>query len=630
MNLAAKLVGVVFATFALSIGVIAVLQRQYVAPSFEQLEREEATRNVGRVLGALARELSLLSVSAADWAYWDETYDFASGGGEDTGYLDVNLNLSAVDTLDVNLIAVYDPGGRRLVGYTVDIETLEPIDLGPLSADGLPADHPLLRLRDDTAEVTGLLDTPAGVVVVAARNVLTNDQEGPPAGVFVVGRLLDDDRVADLADQTLVDLVVAPWTAPVAEIWTRQRGLAHTTPDLVVGRDELTTSTVLADLYGRPVVRVEVSEPRHITARGNAAMRTATTSTAWLALAIMALLLLALNRMVVRPLHLLTAHAARVGQNDDLHARLDLRRRDEIGALGGAFDRMTDRLADARRALLERAFDAGKAEMASGVLHNVGNVVTPLVVRLVDAQEGLRRLPAAEVEAAVAELDAGDAAPERATALRRFVSLAATEFAGAVRRTGEELEAVARQVGHVQRILGEQERFSRAAPVAESLNLHELLDEGIRMLSPAMQRCMTMEVDPSVAALRPLRAPRMAMQQVFGNLLINAAEAIAARGAGAGRLRVSVEERQERGRAAVELRFEDDGVGLAAEDLARVFERDFSTKGRSSGLGLHWCATTVQALGGSMRLESAGIGRGATMRLVLPLDTAAATAPETR
>lgn len=628
MTLATKLIGVVFTAFALSLGVIAVFQSLYVAPSFEQLEREQATRDIGRVLGALARELSLLGVSATDWAYWDETYAFASANGENTDYLDVNLNVSAIDTLDVNLIAIYDPTGRRLAGHTVDIETLEPIDLGPLSQDGLPADHPLLRVDEDTGEVSGLIDTPAGIVAVAARNVLTNEQEGPPAGVFLVGRLLDDERVAELAEQTLVDLVVEPSSTPVSEAWTRLGTVAHTAPALTVGDEELTISTVLADLHGRPVVRIEVTEPRRIVARGNAAMRTAMTSTAWLALAIMALLLLVLNRMVVRPLHQLTTHAARVGHDDDLSARLDLRRRDEIGALGGAFDRMTDRLAEARRALLERAFDAGKAEMASGVLHNVGNVVTPLVVRLVDAQEGLRRLPAAEVEAAVAELEAGSAEPERAGALRRFVDLAAREFAGAVRRTGEELDAVSRQVGHVQRILGEQERFSRAAPVAEPLNLHETLDEGVRMLSPAMQQSMTVEIDPSVAALGPLRAPRIAVQQVISNLVINAAEAIAARGGGVGRLRISATERQERGRPAVEVRFEDDGVGLAAADLTRVFERTFSTKGRSSGLGLHWCATTVQALGGSMRLESAGVGRGATMRLVLPMDTAAATAPE--
>ncbi len=626
MPLGTKIVGVVFLAFALALGLIAVVQRQYLAPSFEELEREEAIRNTERVLGALARELDLLSLSASDWAYWDETYAFVDGGGQDTDYLEVNFNLSGIDTLDVNLIALYDTAGRRLVGFAVDTDTHEPLDLGALSDDALPATHPLLRLRDDTDAVEGLLATPDGIVTVAARYVLTNDQEGPPAGLLVMGRLLDDDRVADLAEQTRVDLLVEPFTGSVNDGWTRERSIAHTPPTLTTGRNALVTTTVLADLDARPVMRIALNEPRHISARGAAAMRTTMGSTALLALAVMALLLLVLNRMVVRPLHALSAHAARIGEQDDLRTRLDLRRRDEIGTLGQAFDRMTDRLADARRTLLERAFDAGRAELAAGVLHNVGNVVTPLVVRLVDTQDALRRLPAKEVRAAVAELDDDATDPERASDLRRFVTLAATELAGAVEQTGDDLEAIGRQVGHVQQILGEQEHHSRAAPVTEALDLAELLDEAVRLLSPALQRSMTIETDASLAALAPLRAPRVALQQVITNLLVNAAEAIAARG-GSGRLRVHAEPRAERGRSAVELRFEDDGVGLSEHDLARVFERGFSTKGRAgSGLGLHWSASTVHALGGSIRLESAGPGTGATARLVLPMDTAAAAA----
>ena len=376
---------------------------------------------------------------------------------------------------------------------------------------------------------------------------------------------------------------------------------------------------MFADLFGRGVLRAVITEPRSIVARGEAAMRTATASTAWLALAIMALLLLVLNRLVVVPLHGLTAHVARVGAADDLDARLNLRRGDEIGVLARSFDLMTDRLADARRSLLERSFDAGKAELASGVLHNVGNVITPLVVRLVDLQERVRRAPAGDVRTAVDELVASGGDGDRARDLRRFVELAGVDLAKLTTEVGGELEAITRQVGHVQRILGEQERYSRSAPVVEPLRFDELLDEGVRMLAPSMQRGMSVDVDPSVAALEPIRAPRLAIQQVIGNLLINAAEAISARGAGPGRVRVHAERREEGGRALVHLRFEDDGIGLDGDELARVFERGFSTKARSgSGLGLHWCAVTVQALGGNMRIESAGRNQGACMHLVLP------------
>jgi two-component system, NtrC family, sensor kinase len=621
MKLGVKIVGVVLVAFALSLGLIVAVQRMYVAPSFHELEREEALRDLDRVVGALDRELTQLGVSAADWAYWDETYRFAASGGADSAYLDTNLNLSAVATLGVQLIAVYDLQGVRLAGFTVDIETEAPIDLGDLSSDRLGVDHPLLRLRGATDGAWGILVTPSGVVLAASRHVLSNEREGPPAGVLVVGRLLDDDTVARLAEQTRVGLAVEPWVeAAATAARVRSGALAHTPPAFVEGPTEIVTSTVFHDMFGQAAMRTIIREPRSIVARGDAAMRTATASTAWLALAIMALLLLVLNRLVIVPLNAVTAHVARVGEADDLNARLDLRRGDEIGVLARSFDRMTDRLADARRAVLERSFDAGKAELASGVLHNVGNVITPLVVRLVDLQERVRRAPAADVRTAVDELAVTGGEGDRGRDLRRFVELAGAELAKLATEVGSELEVITRQVGHVQRILGEQERYSRSAPVVEPLRLDELLEEGVRMLSPAMQRGMTVEVDPSVSALEPIRAPRLAIQQVIGNLLINAAEAISARGGGPGRVRVRAERREEGGRALVRLRFEDDGIGLDGDEVARVFERGFSTKARpGSGLGLHWCAITVQALGGTMRIESAGRNEGACMHLDLPL-----------
>jgi signal transduction histidine kinase len=71
----------------------------------------------------------------------------------------------------------------------------------------------------------------------------------------------------------------------------------------------------------------------------------------------------------------------------------------------------------------------------------------------------------------------------------------------------------------------------------------------------------------------------------------------------------------------LEWRFTDDGAGIAPEDLGRIFDKGFSTKPSSSnsGIGLHWCANTIQALGGAMRADSAGPGHGASIYVTLPI-----------
>lgn len=84
------------------------------------------------------------------------------------------------------------------------------------------------------------------------------------------------------------------------------------------------------------------------------------------------------------------------------------------------------------------------------------------------------------------------------------------------------------------------------------------------------------------------------------------------------------------GRPVAHFCFEDNGGGISSENLTRIFEQGFSTKGRGSGLGLHWSANTVTALNGRMYVESAGLGAGACMHLILPLavrETMAAPGP---
>ncbi|HQR47693.1 MAG TPA: ATP-binding protein, partial [Steroidobacteraceae bacterium] len=77
------------------------------------------------------------------------------------------------------------------------------------------------------------------------------------------------------------------------------------------------------------------------------------------------------------------------------------------------------------------------------------------------------------------------------------------------------------------------------------------------------------------------------------------------------------------------LRFTDDGVGIADQDLTRVFENGYSTKSRATnhGIGLHWCANALQAIGGSITAESSR-GKGATLRVVVPVQRSVRPATE--
>ena len=149
-------------------------------------------------------------------------------------------------------------------------------------------------------------------------------------------------------------------------------------------------------------LRVEV--PRRITAQGRNAVAYAS---AWLVgaavLALLALLVV-LNRVVLEPLARVTATPWRSARDRTSARGLNLRSRDEIGRLAHEFDSMVARVEQFRRQLVDQSFHAGFAELAKGVLHNLGNAMTPLAVRVAKLGDRLRAAPVDDLIAASAEL----------------------------------------------------------------------------------------------------------------------------------------------------------------------------------------------------------------------------------
>jgi C4-dicarboxylate-specific signal transduction histidine kinase len=125
-----------------------------------------------------------------------------------------------------------------------------------------------------------------------------------------------------------------------------------------------------------------------------------------------------------------------------------------------------------------------------------------------------------------------------------------------------------------------------------------------------------------------VRVARTVLRLILQNLIINAADAVRDAGKDKGKLRVSAEIVQETDGRQLHLQCIDDGVGIATENLERVFEKGFTTKSPETnhGIGLHWCANAIGALGGRIWAASDGPGSGAALHLLVPL-SARETAP---
>jgi two-component system NtrC family sensor kinase len=622
-SLSRKVVLLLLLLFAVFACANFIIQRFVVYPSFVQLEQEDADKNVERALQAVQRDLDVLKPQVSDWANWDDTYQFVQDGNQE--YIDANLYEGAVDLLGVNLQAFYDLDGKRVWAVGYDLNKAERLNADLFVPSVLPAQHPALLDALATEPVLGILPTPSGPMLFDAHPVLTSSFTGPAHGTVIFGRLLNAEAIAKIAEQSRIALTVKPPSAidKSARVISSDAvlKLPHTAVTMDVSGKTLIGTSTLMDVLGNPAIELSIATPRTITARGQRAMLVANVSLGLAGLTVLLVILLLLRRTVFGPVSQLTDHVISVGREDDLSVQLNLQRNDEIGVLADEFDHMVAQLAQARNKLSDLSYQSGVAEMASGVLHNIGNAITPLGIKLTMLKQSLHDAPVEDMAMARAELADASTPADRRQDLQIFLDLAGDELGNLIKHMAHELEAMRTQVDHVQAALADQQRFSRAERLLEPLSIYRFLRDTLRLLPEPLQAFVQVEIDPALEHAPSVLVARIALQQVVNNLLINAAESIRESGkkADSGRIRIFAAQSSAAGAQQLDLCFQDNGLGIAAETVKHLFEKDFSTKLRGSGHGLHWSANTMSAMGGRILAESAGLGQGACMHLLLPL-----------
>ncbi len=621
MSLQYKISALLLAVFLMFGVLIYSVQQLLILPSFLALEINDAEKDMQRVLQTIQRETAMLAQQTSDWSSWDDTYRFMADSN--TEFRNANLNKQDIfDLLRIDLLYFVNDAGKIVWSVVYDRQTGEEIRLPELGDTVLPLDHPLIALNSNQKH-KGLLSTSHAPLIVAAKPSLDSDGNGPARGALVFGRFLDKSAVARIARQARVNLafILVQNSTPDAEHSAVIRQLGSTR-DTVIRGDERENRVyhILPDIFGKPAVLLQVTSPKLISAQGRAANRNARLALAGAAMLILLVLLIGLRRVILIPIAQLIAHADQVGRRDDLSIRLDTERKDELGDLAREFNHMIERLAEARKTVQEQSRQAGIAELASGVLHNIGNAITPLKVRVAKLESALRAAPTAEIDMALVELEHANIPDERRRDLRTFLDLGVRELSTLLKATVEQLVGVAQQVEHVQKILSDQENISRATRVLQPVVVAELVKESVELLGTEMPRSLHIELDDSLRAVDRVLGSPVALQQIVINLLKNAAESIRTHAAAAqgGRIRLQAAAEDREGRAMVRLCISDNGAGVAPENLPRLFQRGFSTKARPSGQGLHWCAITATALGGKITIDSAGTGQGATVSLWLP------------
>lgn len=373
-----------------------------------------------------------------------------------------------------------------------------------------------------------------------------------------------------------------------------------------------------------------------------------------------------LNRKFLRPMNSLLAGVHHV-QRGDLHHRINLPGQNEIGQVALAFDEMAERLLDRERRVLEQtqalleakatleervrertaeledeieakekaltelaatqgslvalSRAAGMAEVATGVLHNVGNVLNSVNVSCNLILEQLRESRVAGLRR-VAEMMAR---PEgglcrfltedpRGGTIPAYLSGLAEALEDERAVLISETRSLYDRIDHIKEIVAIQQTHGRIMGVIETLPPERLMEDAAKLYAEALDRHHIV-VARHYAPVPPLAVDKHKVLQILLNLINNAKYACSE-----GRTQDRIITLSVSSPDADRIRMEvtDNGMGIAPENLTRIFQHGFTTRRKGHGFGLHSCALTARELGGHLSAHSAGPGHGATFILDLP------------
>ncbi|HTB83188.1 MAG TPA: ATP-binding protein [Candidatus Sulfotelmatobacter sp.] len=306
--------------------------------------------------------------------------------------------------------------------------------------------------------------------------------------------------------------------------------------------------------------------------------------------------------------------------------------RDKSGRIIGTFGISKDitvikkteaRLEQMHKQLLETSRQAGMAEIATNVLHNVGNVLNSVNVSASLVVDSVKKSKAASLAKVVAmfqeherDLGAFITSDTKGKQLPAYLAQLSEHLLADQKTTVNELTLLLKNIEHIKEIVTMQQTYARVSGVKEVINLRELVEDGLRMNLGALNR-HGVEVVREFEDVPPMNVEKHKILQILVNLIRNAKYACQESARPDKRLTVRVANADGRIKVSVA----DNGVGISPENFLRIFNHGFTTRKDGHGFGLHSGALAAKEMGGSLGVASDGAGRGATFTLELPCPT---------
>jgi len=323
--------------------------------SYRALEQQYVLQDLEEAVNRLDGEYTAISAIATDWGQWDDTFAFVNGNRPD--FVSTNLVPGVYNNLQINLIVITNQRGDVVYAGAYDLgnQTMTPVPdtLGQY----LGMDSPLLNMTESRKTTSGIMMIEGRPMILASCPILHSDLAGPPQGVVIMGRYLDESP-AYLAGipsrQTLRFIPVNDAAIPDDQLLSMGEGGAYSAGIVIpVEQTSIAGYALIRDLSGNDALVLEIFEPRAIYGQGVAL------TTQYILIVLAAGLLLGivtlfiLDRHVLSPITQLSQQVHEIGEPSTPRGRVSVGGSDEFSNLSREINLMLDTIEETHDGLLQ-------------------------------------------------------------------------------------------------------------------------------------------------------------------------------------------------------------------------------------------------------------------------------------
>ncbi|MBW8017555.1 MAG: response regulator [Planctomycetes bacterium] len=559
-----------------------------ILPGFASLQSDNATQNAARSYDALTSELSHLSTLAYDWAAWNDTYQFVQDGNQ--RYLQANISEEVFTSGTVDILYIINLEGKVIYSGVYDPEKEEMTKLQELPSDNFGKDHWLLKHSSLKGDITGLLNTKNGLILISSHPVITTESKGPIKGSLIMGRFLNSTKVNQISKQINVDFSIAvgkslkdPKKSYRLIKWNNKEYFVYDIDNGLIRIDQ-----EIDCLHGQTATIISTT-PDDIIAKGLAITKLSLLfGLAISSIALVSVFLL-LKYTLLKRIENICKFVMRIAETGNLSVRSEVGGNGELNTLSETINSMLDTLETNEEQITQARIEAETASETKNLfLANMSHEIrTPM-----NAIIGF------------SDLLADEDLPKKH---KDYVNVIRSSGRNLLNLINDILDFSKIEAGKLDIDQDEysiEEIFTAIESSMNSLAAEKGLDFAIKRLNDLPSKIYT---------------DSYRLQQCLINLIGNSIKFTED-----GHVFVNVSSEDRGGRPSIRFDIEDTGIGIS-EDKQQVIFESFTQEDLSStrlyggtGLGLAITKQLVELLGGDISLSSKQ-GKGSVFTLVIPI-----------